>query len=221
MKDEKYEYAKLISEIYEYETQKLISTQDSEHIFSELFEKRMRQLIKKETIGYQLVKFAKTVASIAIVFILISIIVRPTIYIEAAKKIFEKFTDHYEIRFEEKMNHPYIPHFYMKYIPEGYTLTVDEYSELGGVVGCTNINNETVGLVYSISDATENVNGENVSYEEFDYNNLHIYYLKGNNKQGSSMTWESVDKTITFTLTGNLPKDTMLMIIDGISEVEN
>ena len=61
---------------------------------------------------------------------------------------------------------------------------------------------------------------ENVDEEIISYNDeMKIYYYKSNDAQySSSMIWESKDKKITYSLTGDLTKAEFLKIIDGIKE---
>ena len=63
--------------------------------------------------------------------------------------------------------------------------------------------------------ADENVDEEIISYND----EMKIYYYKSNDAQySSSMIWESKDKKITYSLTGDLTKAEFLKIIDGIKE---
>ncbi|WP_294239360.1 DUF4367 domain-containing protein [Pseudobutyrivibrio sp.] len=215
-----YEYNNLISQLYVYETEFLSNSLEEEHDFSDVFEMKIKKLIRKYSLKAKYRSIRRTVAGVAIALILISAITKPSIYVEAAKKIFEYFSDHYEVQFNQNVNVNSIPRYEIQYIPEGYRFITDEYFETGGVIEYADNQDVTIGLMYSISDGKMYINNENVSYHEMEYKGKHIYYLEGDSAQGSSMTWESEDKTVMFSLSGNISKKEMLKIVDSIKPVK-
>ena len=220
MKDNNlYKYENIISEMYDFEVAELENRLCDEHTFSDIFEKKIKKIIAKNYYKSMFYEFGQIVLILLISIVLVSAIASPNTYVKAAKKIFEKLKEHYEIQLEEQRDGEKLERYKLNYVPNGYILLTNDYIDYGGIIEYVNSNDNTLSLMYNQSDNKVYLNGENVKYIEFDYNGYHIYYLEGDKTVGSSMTWESYDHNVIFTLFGNISKSEMLKIIDGI-EVE-
>ncbi len=186
------------------------------HDFSEIFNRKMDKLILHEKSYQARNSFIRILVSIIIVLTLTSLIIKPDIYANAARKIYELYDHFYKVQFQDDPSINGVKKYELDYIPDGWTLQEEYYyDDMGGswyVRG-----NEIIDFSYGLSDSISQINCEGVHYEEFDMDDgTHIYYLQSDGEKPSTMQWLSSDNTTMFTLAAPLNKEEMIKIIQNI-----
>lgn len=191
------------------------------YVLSDRFYQKMNRLIKKvnyKRIASEVSRYA--VACVAVISIVL-VITRPKEVAEAARKFITWMEGMVSFQFEEETKLNDFPEYELTYVPERYKMEHNLYLKedyMGDILYYSE--DGVLDFGYMRSDAGVAVNNENVDEEIISFNDeMKIYYYKSNDAQySSSMIWESKDKKITYSLTGDLTKAEFLKIIDGIKE---
>ncbi len=184
------------------------------------FEIKIKKLIKKLEIHNQLVEMRRVAVAILITTVLLTAVLRPQMYVQAAKWVFEQCIDHFHVQFKNNSSVGKIPDYELTYIPKGYKM-VEKLSTdgQGAMIMYTNDEGKSIDFEYEYSDASININNEGVQYHEYiDHHARKIYYLEATTAESSSMTWLSQDGEVVFTLFAQENKDEMQKIVDGTKE---
>ena len=210
----------IVTDLARYELQLTRSKYENNmHCFSALFEKKMKKVIYYEEFKRKLLITRRAIITVLITVGIISAIVAPDVYVEAAKKIYELYENYYKVQFQENINGNSVSEYELGYIPSGWTIKEKYYyGDMGGT-WYINDRNEIIDFSYGLSDSISQINSEEVSYSEIiDNAGRHIYYLEASGTRPSTMQWMSDDETTMFTLAAPLSKDEMIMIISNIHE---
>ncbi len=204
---------------YEMELLQIQSENFQEINVSDNFEVRINRLIKKLKMHNRLLEMRRIAIAIFITTILLTAILRPQMYVEAARKLFEEFSDHFHVQFKESIDGR-IPDYELTYIPKGYKLKEEyDFNGMGAMVLYEKDSGKTITFDYEISDSSININNEGVIYHEYvDDRGRKIYYLEKTTAESSSMTWLSEDEKVVFLLFADENRDEMQKIVDGIKE---
>ncbi len=212
------EIVKIITELSIYEMSYERAKYNNQiHDFSEIFNKKMNKLILREKSYQARNSLIRVLASIIIVLLLTSLIIKPDLYANAARKVYELYDRFYRVQFQDKSSIDGVKKYNLDYIPDGWTLQEEYYyDDMGGSWYARD--NEIIDFSYGLSDSISQINSDGVHYEEFDMNDgTHIYYLQSDGEKPSTMQWLSPDKVTMFTLAAPLSKEEMIKIIQNLS----
>lgn len=186
--------------------------------FYESLERKIRKQEKKKR--WRTAR--RTVAAAAAVVLCVGVLQSRTLA-QAAEWVIRCFNDHISYQFRKNTQVNWVPRYELGYIPDGYEISLDDYSAPGGMIMYHNVQGGWLALDYGVIDGSLDVDNENKDFLILTGSRGEtIYYLRAQ-KPGdeSSITWVSGDKTTKFNLIGDLPEDELLKIQEGIYTAED
>ena len=219
---DEYEYKEILAELYDTEHLLLCNSfQSQDHIFSELFNLKIKRLVHKNVMKSKIIHFRNNAIALLGVFMIILAVWKPQVYVYAYQNVFEWCKDHYKVIFSDDSSLEKIPRFKFEYIPKGYTLIDSRCSNNLCYYLYENSKHETISIIITLADATENINNENTNYQEYiDSNGIKIYYLESTDCSYPSMiTWTNND--LAYEIDGMISRDELEKIKNNIHKSED
>lgn len=198
---------------------------DKPHEFSPQYKKKMRKIINSVGRKDRIKKYkrfaVRSVISIAAAFGLIFgvLLTQPEVYASVRnviRNVFDKY-DKYEYVGEELTVENFDDSFRLGYVPEGYYLSLGNYSPAYISLTYTN-ENDKILFKYGIADSlTASYDNEHNSFDIFSSNGIEYYYYKSNDKDFySTLLW--YENGYAFSLNAHLSKKELVKIAENIEK---
>lgn len=198
---------------------------DKPHEFSPQYKKKMRKIInsvgRKDRIKKHKRIAVRSVISIAAAFGIIFgvLLTQPEVYAavqNVIRSVFDKY-DKYEYVGEELTVDNFDDSFRLGYVPEGYYLSLGNYSPVYISLTYTN-ENDKISFRYGIADAlTASYDNEHNSFETFSVDRIEYYYYKSNDEDFySTLSW--YESGYVFVINAHLSKDELVKIAENIEK---
>ncbi|MBR4732676.1 MAG: DUF4367 domain-containing protein [Lachnospiraceae bacterium] len=207
-------YEKELSEINEYkmEEDEFSVSADFCGKIDKLGRRILRKKAKKKLIPYGL--------GVLICIIALSAMLYPERIARASHSVLSWFQDHASIQFKKQNENCNIAAYVLTYVPEGFTLLEEQQGGKSGFSIYVNSENEMLSFNYAPSDASINVNSENITYEEIktEDGRMSFYFVSHGNIKETSFIWLSDDETTMFTINvdGEVNVEEMLKLREGV-----
>ena len=205
-----------VCQIHEFQLRQIPSQEilKKRYRLSDAFFYKMEKLIRQQERKAKARKICRGIVAAAAVFMLLFTLSNPQYIADAADMVIQWFSDHMSFQFKADTEVNQIPRYEMRYVPEEYELVTDEYDGSGGFSAYVNQEDAYVYFIYTIIDATMNIDNE---YKELYLlegdNGEEIYYLEADDEEEyNSITWVSKDETAKFHISGYISKDELLAI---------
>lgn len=198
---------------------------DKPHEFSPQYKKKMRKIInsvgRKDRIKKHKRIAVRSVISIAAAFGIIFgvLLTQPEVYAavqNVIRNVFDKY-DKYEYVGKELTVENFDDSFRLGYVPEGYNLSLGNYSPVYISLTYTN-ENDKISFRYGIADAlTASYDNEHNSFETFSVDRIEYYYYKSNDEDFySTLSW--YESGYVFVINAHLSKDELVKIAENIEK---
>ncbi len=198
---------------------------DRTHEFSQQYKKKRRKIINSVGRKNRIKKYKhiaiRSVISIAAAFGLVFgvLLTQPEVYAAVKnvfKSVFDKY-DKYEYVGDEITVENFDDSFRLGYVPEGYYLSLGDYSPVYIRLTYTN-ENDKILFIYGIANAlTASYDNEHNSFETFSADGIEYYYYKSNDEDFySTLSW--YESGYTFVINAHLPKDELVKIAENVEK---
>lgn len=196
---------------------------DEPHEFSPQYKKKMRKIInsvgRKERVKKLKTIVVRTAVSLAAAFGLIFgvLLTQPEVYAavqNVIRSIFDEY-DKYEYVGKELTVENFDDSFRLGYVPEGYNLSLGNYSPAYIMLTYTN-ENDKILFIYGIADGlVANYDNEHNSFETFSSDGIEYYYYKSNDEDFfNTLLW--YDNGYLFVVNAYLSKDELVKIAENV-----
>lgn len=190
----------------------------AKYVLSDEFRKSMAQLIWQMLRKERHRRGIRYASGWAAALLLTFCILNMPGMIRACGNITEWFEEYAMFHFQEQGNSNALPQYELGYVPEGYVLIQNIYTEHNGYIQYIS-GNQSLTLTYVHDSARCNVDIKHRNHEEITLeSSTIIYYFAAEADTESSIVWFSANEEICFTLTGNLPFEEFLQIQENIVE---
>lgn len=198
---------------------------DKPHEFSKEYKRKMRKIANSVGRKDRIKKYkriaVRSVVSIAAAFGLVfgCLLTQPEVFAAVKnvfRSVFDKY-DKYEYVSEELTVENFDDSFRLGYVPEGYYLSLGNYSPAYISLAYTN-ENDKILFIYGIANAlTANYDNEHNLFETFFADGIEYYYYKSNDEDFySTLSW--YESGYTFVINAHLPKDELVKIAENVEK---
>lgn len=184
---------------------------------SDLFRRNMEIIIesqKKKKRRRNLWRICTAAAAIVVVLG----IAQPQMTAKGTEWLVHWLKDHVSFRFGENTDINQVPTYEFGYIPEGFRLVMDDYSDISGYILYENEQGNRFDLAYGDIGGELNVDSENKDFTILTgKHGEKIYYLRSQNPDDDSfMTWLSKDGTTVLNIMSDLPEEELLKLQESV-----
>lgn len=199
---------------------------DEKYEFSPKFDRDMKKFINSIGRKDRIKKYArgcvKAVVSLAAVFgIFFGVLLTQPSVFAAVQNVFRSVFDKYD-KYEFSSNgeltvENFDDSFRLGYVPEGYYLSLGNYSPVYISLTYTN-ENDKIYFIYAIADGlTSYYDNEHNTYYEFEYNGTEYHYYESNDSDFyDTLLW--YDRGYSFSILAFLPKDELIKMAESIEK---